>query len=258
MRVLRRHITRYLMATVMTLVASHICAATSQQTSDGAPMPQYIYTGFDTRHPQFIEASLVIGEGGRIKNGALLSHSAESDIHDFLAKPRANGCISVSEYYHDYINAPRRGSLATTISEADFVLEGKVVNRSFGFMEGVPGQLLRIRTQDALKGVKGSLRSVYYIFVPVADFTVSGVHFCKTDRRYATPPGIGDTVFVFGQNGFVSDEYINTVDEAGYVRVMPNGALMLPQSLNRDGAQQVQSSEVRRLATAGENVRVGQ
>jgi hypothetical protein len=221
-------------------------------------MPKYIYTGFDARHPQFIEASLVIGDGGKIKNDSLLSRSAEGHIHDYLAEPRANGCIAVSEFYHDYINAPHRGSLAATISEADFVLEGKVVNRSYGFMDGVPGQLLRIRTQDALKKAKGSLRSVYYIFVPVADFTVAGVHFCKTDRRYPIPPEIGDAVFVFGQDEFVSDEYINTVDEAGYVRVTPSGTAVLPRSLSRDGAQQVQASEIRRLAAIDNNVRAAQ
>ena len=258
MRTLPYHVTPFILAIIISIASSHICAATSLQNSDSGPMPQYIFTGFDARHPQFIEASLVIGQGGKIKNGSPLSRSAESHLHNYLDGPRVDGCIAVGEFYHDYINAPRRGSLAATISDADFVLEGRVVTRSYGFMDGVPGQLLRIRTHDALKTSRESLRSIYYIFVPVADFTVAGVHFCKTDRRYPTPPEIGDTLFVFVQNEFVSDGYINTVDEAGYVRVLPSGVAVLPRSLRNDGDEQAQASEIRRLATASNNLRVGQ
>jgi hypothetical protein len=69
--------------------------------------------------------------------------------------------------------------------------------------------------------------------------------------RYPAPPDLGENIFVFGQNDFVSDAFINTLDESGFVRVLPSGVAMLPPSLNHSGAQ-IQASEIRRIAKTSE------
>jgi hypothetical protein len=165
-----------------------------------------------------------------------------------LRQDRVDGCVSVHEVYYDYINVPRRSSLVSAVSSADFIVESRVVNKSYGFLDGVPGQLLRILTIGVPKGEISSTTDPYYIFVPVADFTVNGVHFCKTDERYSEPPAVGDEVFVFGQRDFVAGQYINTIDEKGYLRALPNGTVVVPKSLKTAGDSELSLAGIRRLA----------
>ena len=234
---------------VLILCASlQVMAERPFERADSAPMPRHLYDQFDHRRPTFLEASAVIGEGGKLKTDAPLRSSAERNLRDFLGQDRVNGCVVVREVYYDYINVPRRSSVLSAVNSADFIVESRVVNKSYGFLDGVPGQLLRIRTVGVPKGSIASTTDPYYIFVPVADFTVNGVHFCKTDERYPEPPAIGDEVFVFGQNNFVAGQYINTIDEKGYLRALPNGTIVVPKSLETTGAGELSLARIRRLA----------
>jgi hypothetical protein len=221
--------------------------AATPNPSPQPAMPHLLYRNGDARHAVFLDASVVIDQGGKLKRDAPLDRFAEKILRDVLAGPSINGCIAVGEFYFDYINLPRRFSLQSAVTAADFVVEGKVTNRAYGFVGGVPGQLLRVDTISALKGLETPL-SQYYIFIPVADFTIAGVHFCKTDGRYPSPPQIGDRVFVFGQRDFASGgEYIDTLGAAGYVRVLSDGTLLLPKSLRIDDSRVFHESDVRAL-----------
>jgi hypothetical protein len=242
----------YALTTLILFASLSAMAARALEKDDVAPMPQTLFDRFDARRPVFLEASLVIGEGGRLKPDAPLRQSAERNLRDFLNQTRINGCVSVHEVFYDYINTPHRTGLASTIDSADFIVESRVVNKSYGFLDGVPGQLLRIRTVAMRKGDKSSARELYYFFIPVADFTTNGVHFCKTDERYTDPPQIGDEVFVFGQHDFVTDQYINTIDEKGFLRALPSGAVQLPKSLRTTEALPLLTEELRRMAAESE------
>ncbi len=247
-------------AIILTIAIGVTCqstfGATLNQSADTA-MPRLLFRNGDTRHALFIDASEVIGEGGKIKTSAPLSHIAEMTLRDVLAQPVINGCISIDEVYYNYVNPPRRAGLDSAVAEADFVVVGKVTNRAYGFVEGVPGQLLRVSTISALKGLERPLAQ-YYIFIPVADFSVAGIHFCKTDVRYASPPEIGDRVFVFGQRDFTSEEYINTLGAAGYVRAFSDGSLLLPKALSVEGSRALHESDIRRLISSDQERRVSQ
>lgn len=121
----------------------------------------------------------------------------------------------------------------------------------------MPGELLRVRTISALKGLEQPLLQ-YYIFIPVAEFSVAGVHFCKTDDRYASPPQIGDRVFVFGQRDFTSEDYVNTLGAAGHIRALSDGSLLLPKSLGGEGSRVLHDSDIRSLIPAAQERSVSQ
>ena len=209
------------------------------------PMPHTLY-GRDPRHPVFLAAADVFDDQGRIRHDAPLTSSDLRTLNSFLNLPRTNGCISAEEAYLDYVNPPERRDLTSAIDVSDFVVETKVVNRSFGFMEGIPGQLLQLQKLTELKRDAGEIRPLYYIFVPVADFTAGGLHFCKIDRRYGQAPQIGDTVFVFADRRFTANDYINVVNELGFVRASPDGSLRLPRALRGD-VPAVNADDIRRL-----------
>ena len=231
------------------VVAMTIAGASNSavQGRDDQPMPRALLGRFDSRRPAYLDASEVIDQNGQLRRDAPLSTAAERNLRDFLGAPKTNGCVHVGEVYYDWVNGPRRTSLAGTIQQSDFVVETRVVNRSYGFLDGVPGQLLRLNRVSTLKGTAPDYAS-YYIFVPVADFVVGGIHSCKTDIRYGAAPAVGDTVFVMSNDVYVSNDYIDTVDEAGYVRALPDGRLVLPKSLAASSDVVTTATDLRRLA----------
>lgn len=237
------------------LVSLPAAASPARPTVDAAAMPEILYEAGDTRHAVFLEASKVLGDGGKIKAEAPLTRISEKNLRNVLAQPLVNGCLALDEVFFDYVNRPRRNGLAATVAAADFIVEGTVVNKSFGFVEGIPGQLLRIHTITELTGSVRPLPQ-YYIFIPIADFTVGGAHFCKTDARYTAPPSVGDKVFVFGDKDFTSGEYIDTLGATGYVRSLPDGKLLLPHGLQVDNANGAHDSDIRRMAIAARAGRV--
>lgn len=230
-------------------VTMSLCSSVGAQKADEA-MPKSIFT-IDPGHPHFLQADRVIDSSGRVRRDADLSSLAERNLSDFLKLPRENGRIDVGEVYLDYVNAPVRRGLPGAIETADFIIEGKVVRRSFGFMEGVPGQLLRLATVETLKGTARDRSHFYYVFVPVADFTIGGLHFHKTDRRYGDAPEVGDTLIVFASDAFVTNDYINVIDQRGYVRELPNGRVMLPKALGGDTSTPLNGDDVRRMIRGG-------
>lgn len=127
----------FILTVAIGLACRSICGATPNQAADAA-VPQLLFRNGDTRHALFIEASQVIDQGGKIKTGAPLSRIAEKTLRDVLAQPVIDGCISVNEIYYNYVNPPRRSGLKSAVAEADFVVEGKVANRAYGFVEVCP------------------------------------------------------------------------------------------------------------------------
>lgn len=233
----------------MTFMCAAIASASAgaQPARDGQPMPHALYGRLDARRPIFMEASDVLDENGNLRRDAPLTTASERDLRDFLEHaPRQNGCIQVGNVYIDYLNAPQRPGLAKTIERSDFIVEARVVNRSYGFMRGIPGQLLRLSRLSTLKGVAPDY-SNYYIFVPVGNFSVGPVHFCKTDTRYGEAPAVGDRLFIFGDKEWVDNDYINTIDEKGYVRALADDRLSLPRSMVEPGSLISTGSELRRL-----------
>ena len=84
--------------------------------------------------------------------------------------------------------------------------------------------------------------------MPVADFRVGDLHFCKTDSRYGPAPAAGDTLFVLVDRAFVNDSYIELVNETGYLRVLPNGRVLLPMSMSYIKRDSLTAADVERLA----------
>jgi hypothetical protein len=111
-----------------------------------------------------------------------------------------------------------------------------------------------------MTSVRGTLplRDAYYIFVPVAEFTVGGLHFCKSDRRYSIVPEVGQHLFLPGNRSFIRDAYLEIVDETGYLAVAANGNVELPRSMHNSAGGAATADDVRRMARAGGQARQSQ
>jgi hypothetical protein len=132
-------------------------------------------------------------------NTKLFSDFEAAQISRYLSSKTIGGCIRIQAHIEDYVNV----SPITTFSRLDdtssFIVSGVVKSRSFGFYRGLPGQLIHIGDATVLRdeGAEKPRRD-FFVFVPIADFTVAGVRICKTDDRYAQVPQLGERLVVLG------------------------------------------------------------
>jgi len=175
---------------------------------------------------QFVSASHAIKPSGEIDE-MLFPSPTSTMLQSLLERPAVDGCIPDEEYIYDYVGIPFRETLDEAVGTAERVFEGVVDGREYGFHGGEPGQLLRVSEVKALRGDMADVEALF-VFVPVGRFEVDGKVICKTDRRYASPPAIGDRVIVFQLPGMLNGQFVELIDDAGLVTVRRNGALSLP------------------------------
>jgi hypothetical protein len=224
-------------------------AAGAPRDGDGAPMPRVLYGRFSATRPLFVDASEVFDVNGRLRTDGPMSPDDRRALENLLGgSPVKNGCVQIGDVFLDYVNSSPPSSLATAIARSDIVVEARVVNRSYGFRQGIPGQLLRLRPAGMLKGTL-PVFAYDYTFIPVGDFLAGSVRFCKTDDRYGAPPSIGDTVFVIANHYEVTNDFVDVIDEAGLVRAGPDGRLSIPRTLAGAGDGVNTVDDLKRFAT---------
>jgi hypothetical protein len=173
----------------------------------------------------WIDASDLLDAQGKVKSQRLDSIGAVL-IPQLLASPAEGGCLHVEEVFADFVNPPKRDSLESASRGADFIAEGIVTGQAYGFYSATPGEMLRVDVSSVWSGI--SPKSYYYVFIPVGTFNVGSTRICKTDRRYPDPPVLGDRMVLFGQRTFLAGNVLETIDEAGFIRVRPGGRLVMP------------------------------
>lgn len=207
---------------------------------EAVPMPKTFWVEPQTgEYPLWIDASEMLTADGKLREDLFHPH-ARFLIEEALKTPASDGCIHLTEYYESIVNTPDRTSLAKAARTSELILLGTVTARSFGFEGYTPGQLLRIRRDEVLKGEREAL-SEYYVFVPVGEFTIGEKKICKTDKRYAEPPQIGDQVLLFVPEHFRRDDaYLTILDEHGLVTLKQTGEASLPRRLRGEAANREQ------------------
>lgn len=181
------------------------------------------------QYPSFVAADAVLTPEEKV-DASLFSPAAVDSINSLLATPPQGSCIRAENYYESYVNPPSRSNLDEAVRSSHMVILGTVVETTFGFSGATPGQLLHLRPDQALKG--NAKKDLYFVFVPVGDFSVGSARICKTDTRYATPPEIGEQVLAFVPKLWNSDRagaFLNTFDEAGIIAIKADGTVSLPR-----------------------------
>lgn len=205
--------------------------------SIGAPasdsqMPHVLRTEPSVPHAAWVSANRAFTLSGELDSTLVSSDAAES-IKRILARPESAGCIRVGMRFEDYVNPPRRSTIAQALQTAEYALTGRVTGQLFGFFHGNPGQLVEVEPETMFKGKLPA--SKYYFFLPIGEFESNGKRICKTDTRYAAAPNIGDQVVLFavrlgsGQSG----NFLDIFDEGGFLSIDSDGAVSFPQRYRR-------------------------
>jgi hypothetical protein len=181
------------------------------------------------RYPAFVSADAALATDGTIDK-SLFSPEAVDSIRNLLATSPQGGCIRAENYYESYVDPPPRATLGQAVRSSHLILLGTVVDKTFGFSGFTPGQLLHVRPDQTLKG--SAQEDMYFVFVPVGDFSVGAFRICKTDTRYATPPEIGEQLLALVPKLWNSDQpnvFLNTFDEAGVLTIKKDESLRFPR-----------------------------
>jgi hypothetical protein len=187
------------------------------------------------RYPAFVSADAALATEGTVDT-SLFSPEAVDSIRSLLATSPQGGCIRAENYYESYVNPPPRATLDQAVQSSHLILLGTVVDKTFGFSGFTPGQLLHVRPDQTLKGT--AKEDMYFVFIPVGDFSVGAFRICKTDTRYATPPEIGEQLLALVPklwNSYQLNVFLNTFDEAGVLTIKEDESLSLPRRYKADG-----------------------
>jgi len=182
----------------------------------------------------FVSASEALTPTGELRRD-LFPAETSIIVGDLLRQPVVDGCIKDEEHFYSLVNLPHRDSIDTAAATAEFVVEGVVDAREYGFHGGEPGQLLRLEQLHVLRGSELATEHLY-VFLPVGRFQVGSATICKTDRRYAAEPALGDRVVALVLPNMIEGEFADVIDAAGLVTVHRNGTLSLPTRFNTDDA----------------------
>lgn len=194
---------------------------------------------------QFVSASETLTPTGEPRPDRFAPAVAEM-IQGILNQAPEDGCIRYGEVWIDRVNVPLRESVDDAVGSADYIVEGVVTGRQFGFRAGEPGQLIRLSQLNAVRGTSAP-RSELFVFYPVATFSVGSHVICKTDWRYGAAPADGDRLVVFALPNQTFGQFVDIVDEAGLITVRKDGALLLPKRLENANAPRTIDALRRRI-----------
>lgn len=186
-----------------------------------------------SNYPFWVDASMLLNADGSV-NTTLLHPAAVRLIQILRATPPAeNGCVHVGHTFEDLVSPPDRNTPEQATRNSRLVLLGTVTERAYGFAGDEPGQLLRVRPDEALKGQPRNVPA-YFVFLPVGTFKIGGLKICKTDDHYSDPPAVGEQVLLFVPDDPAwqqdqNDPYIELMDEAGLIAIHADSSVSLPK-----------------------------
>lgn len=196
-----------------------------------ADAPQVIHSSDPDRpFPVWVSAEAAFQPSGEITE-SLFSPGARIVLEGLLHSGTPGECIQVEESYVSWVNPPDLSSLDKVMDKAALQLQVRVIDRDWGFgYGGTPGQLLSLEPLQAFRG--RTLRDRYFIFLPVGNFTAGPASFCKTDRRFARPPEIGeDGLLLLPEPVDLSEELLDLWFPESFITLHRDGSLSLPQAL---------------------------
>jgi hypothetical protein len=127
------------------------------------------------------------GKGSAVLPDSYLSLISEGICKEFFAAPE----IQRSDIKPHW-------TYADVVRHADSILAGRIEAIEVGFLDGVPGSLLRIdvsrevhRAEDVAPG-----RHIY-LYYPYATFQIAGTAYCTKDGDFPHRPRVGEDILIF-------------------------------------------------------------
>ena len=218
-------------------LAAAVCTPVSAQVADGEePMPTELWWPGYPEYPIFVAAANVTDAAG-VVDDALFAADAVSSIQKTLSLPYStvgeSSCVDSSNVYSDDREPQREASLQHALSARDNVFVGSVVGLAPGFSSSRPGTLVRIATEEVLRGFA---RELNYVFYPEGTFSVGHVRICAGNSTYASLPSNGDRVLVIFDDSRYNDQSILlSTAPSGLVTLRTDGGFGLPPLFRRNG-----------------------
>lgn len=170
-----------------------LCTSVAQAERD---MPQVLYsTETDSSYPLWIAAEAAFDQHGEVITD-LCDPGSCIFLKSLAATPPdpVSGCIEREEADELLWDPPDRSTLEKSVKSSQLVLFAEVEDTAFGFMGGVPGQLIRVEPKRDFKGER--LLDGYFFFFPAGNFVAGPYEICKIDRSYPAIPTVGDEVLL--------------------------------------------------------------
>ncbi len=203
------------------------------------PMPLVLQNP-DIGYADWVDHQLALNPAGQVDDN-LFRDAERQMVAGYFQMPIKDGCHQVGTAFNDYVFPYSRTTIADAARDSVLVVEAIVTGTSCGFMEGVPGQLLRVAPENAFKGTTTS--STYFAFIPVGSFSLGSSRICKTDPSYAEVPKVGERVFLFSKIVNERPEPLIQILGAGdVIPVDANGHLNLPRLYARSNQQNAGSN----------------
>lgn len=186
------------------------------------PMPRSLPSTDPTMPPVFVAADRVLQSDGSV-DASMFRPGQVGTIQQHLDKePSNDGCIRLDMMSSEHL--PQNGGrppIAEVISRSGNAVVAEVTGRIYGYTGSVPGTLLRVETQEVLRGWAN--RESSFIHFPEGSFEVGDRRICYTTLGFPSPPEIGDRVLLL-----YDDIEFSTRTEVLNVRA--TDVVVLPQS----------------------------
>lgn len=230
-----------LLLTTLTVLPAKAERRTDHPTAEiDGEIPPILYSTVYNEIATFVSADVAIEPDGSV-NARVLDPTAQVVIRNNL-QAHSGGCVLIEEVYVSSVNPADRSTLRRALRTSELVIRATVVARDYGFFQGpIPGQLLKVEVEEA---IRGAARDWYYVFYPVAEFQAGPYRICKTDSRMPDPPGIGEQVLLMIPSvEDPSEPFLELGDEHSVVVLDGEGLARLPATFREGRADPVPKRE---------------
>jgi hypothetical protein len=184
--------------------------------------------------PTFVRLDTVFTPAGDV-DPSLFSPSEARTIRAYLQLPEENGCVRLRGLIYDYVNQGPSSSLDAATRKAKLLLRGLVTAAAPGFRGTEAGTLLEITPQEVVKGFVSPRGGPYYVFVPIAFFTIKDRKYCAFNPDYPSLPEVGDQLLVFVRDTeSFGSSFLPLFDGTDLIVLKKDAGVDLPRLLKSD------------------------
>lgn len=165
--------------------------------------------------PDFVAARRILLPSGKFDK-TLLSDRDIEYLRTFLAMKAKNGCVEVD--WISSVEDPGPMTLDKLVRERQHIVIGRVTGLSPGFEHGLPGTLLRIQSEEILKG--GAIPGAVFAFYPQGEMWIDDAKLCRSNPQWGPMPDLAEHVLLAYND-------VPWCQTAKIVRVGPEGIFAL-------------------------------
>ena len=201
------------------------------------PMPELVKNKFYVRYV-FVAAERALRPNGQV-NKKYFRKDFAADVTHYVSQPVVRGCARGRVFIsHPY--PASRTDFVSAVDEVDTAFTAVVTGWRQGFYFGMPGTLLRIAPEEALKGTPhGGSR---YVFVAGGEFYVNDTRLCVEAEQWSSIPALGSRVLILFEQEHYEDLEILPIGPTGIVPLEGRMEGDLPELYRRTNPEMLEMS----------------